>query len=192
VRSDFQVLREYIKEVCGGKDASNILQTAEKAHSGQMRRSGEPYIEHPIAVANIIKQYYPGEQLLCTAALLHDTLEDAIKYGNYVDENELVNAITSSYSSPSEGKHVLQILYLLTHEPGADYSKYVLSLSDNPGALKIKLADMLHNLSSSPHKKQALKYLTALNSLELKYSGIPPEINPAHWSQLQDIIKTVS
>ncbi len=95
---ELEVLREYIQEVCGGDDADKILDTAEQAHKGQTRRSGEPYIEHPVAVANIIKQYYPGERLLCTAALLHDALEDAIDNGNYKDEEELVDAIRGSYA----------------------------------------------------------------------------------------------
>ena len=78
-------LKKYISEICGWKDADNILSTAELAHTGQTRRSGEPYIEHPIAVANIINRFYPGERLLCTAALLHDTLEDAVANGNFRD-----------------------------------------------------------------------------------------------------------
>lgn len=192
IKKEINVLREYIREVCGGEDANNVLKTAQLAHHGQTRRSGEPYIEHPVAVANIIKKFYPGEPLLCTAALLHDTLEDAIRYGNFSDEEELISTIKQSYINPLEGKKVLELLYALTHSPGADYTGYVLSLSNNIGALRIKLADMLHNLSSSPHKKQATKYKNALDALSLQFDGIPSGIHNDHWNDIQKIIRDIT
>ena len=48
---------------------------SESAHQGQYRKSGEPYIAHPLAVANILAQWHLDSQAL-TAALLHDVVED--------------------------------------------------------------------------------------------------------------------
>ena len=183
-----KALKKYISEICGWKDADQILSTAELAHTGQTRRSGEPYIEHPIAVANIISKYYPGERLLCTAALLHDTLEDAVANGNFRDEQELVDTIKSSYRNPEEGMQVLSIVYALTHEKGGDYTGYMLQLASNIDALKIKLADMLHNMSTSPTPKQAQKYRTAFDALSKGTGGPPAGINPEHWQELVNII----
>ncbi len=183
-----KALKKYISEICGWKDADQILSTAELAHTGQTRRSGEPYIEHPIAVANIISKYYPGERLLCTAALLHDTLEDAVANGNFKDEQELVDTIKSSYRNPEEGMQVLSIVYALTHEKGGDYTGYMLQLASNIDALKIKLADMLHNMSTSPTPKQAQKYRTAFDALSKGTGGPPAGINPEHWQELVNII----
>jgi len=185
---ELKVLREYIQEVCGGDDADKILGTAEHAHKGQVRRSGEPYIEHPVAVANIIKQYYPGERLLCTAALLHDALEDAIDNGNYKDEEELVDAIRGSYADSGEGQKVLSIVYALTHGESTPYLEYVLALASNPGALKVKLADMLHNLSSSPSPKQVIKYGGAIAALRNAFGAPPPGISAEHWDELEKLI----
>ena len=185
---ELQVLREYIQEICGGDDAEKILDTATTAHRGQMRRSGEPYIEHPVAVANIIKQYYPDERLLCTAALLHDALEDAIDNGNYKDEEELVNAIRGSYTSAAEGQEVLSIVYALTHGENTPYLEYVLALAGNPGALKVKLADMLHNLISHPSPKQIKKYGGALIALRDAYGSPPAGISAEHWNALEEFI----
>ena len=182
-----ETLLSFIKEVCGGADADAILSTAELAHGGQVRRSGEPYIEHPIAVANIINQYYPGERLLCTAALLHDTLEDAVENGNFKDEQELVDTIQSAYTNPEEGQQVLSIVYALTHEKSTPYTEYVISLSNNTSALKIKLADMLHNLSNNPSPRQLIKYGTALNALAGVGGNIPTGIHPGHWDALMKI-----
>jgi len=181
-------LKKYISEICGWEDADQILSTAELAHTGQTRRSGEPYIEHPIAVANIINRFYPGERLLCTAALLHDTLEDAVANGNFRDEEELVDTIKNSYRNPEEGMQVLSIVYALTHERGADYTRYLVQLASNPDALKIKLADMLHNMSTGPTPKQAQKYRTAFDALTKGSGGPPAGINPDHWNELVNII----
>ena len=184
-------IKLYIAEVCGAGEAEEILSTAELAHKGQLRRSGEPYIEHPIAVANIINKYYPGERLLCTAALLHDTLEDAVNNGNFKDEQELVDTIRQSYINPEEGKKVLSIVYALTHDKSIDYTSYLVELSKNPDALKIKLADMLHNLSTGPTPRQARKYQDAFNALAP--DGISPAgIHPDHWFELNAIISPIA
>jgi guanosine-3',5'-bis(diphosphate) 3'-pyrophosphohydrolase len=183
-----RLLKKYILEICGWDDAEDVLSTAELAHTGQTRRTGEPYIEHPIAVANIINQFYPGERLLCTAALLHDTLEDAVSNGNFNDEQELIDTIKKSYRNPSEGLEVLSIVYALTHEKSIDYTEYIMALASNPGALKIKLADMLHNMSSSPSPRQAKKYKLAFDTLSDHHGGMPESINPAHWKELGDVI----
>lgn len=189
VASFKRCLREYIFEVCGAGEAEQILSTAELAHSGQTRRSGEPYIEHPIAVANIINKYYPGERLLCTAALLHDTLEDAVNNGNFKDEQELVDTIRLSYQDPSEGAKVLSIVYALTHDKSIDYTSYLVELSKNADALKIKLADMLHNMSTGPTSRQALKYQNAFKALSP--DGMAPQgIHPEHWNELNSIISS--
>lgn len=185
-------LKQILVEVCGGNDAQAILSTAELAHTGQMRRSGEPYIEHPIAVANIINQYYPGQPLLCTAALLHDTLEDAVENGNFKNEEELVDTIKSSYRNPQEGMKVLSIVYALTHAKDIAYGDYVLDLANNQDALKIKLADMLHNLTSSPSPKQAKKYGGAINSLEGMFNGVPSGVSPEHWKALKTAVETAT
>ena len=187
---DVSQLKKYILEICGGDDAQAILSTAELAHTGQTRKSGEPYIEHPIAVANIINQYYPGERLLCTAALLHDTLEDAVDNGNFKDEQELIDTIKQSYRNPEEGMKVLSIVYALTHAKDTPYGDYVIDLSGNADALKIKLADMLHNLTSNPSLKQIKKYGSAIESLRQLHNGIPPGIHPEHWAALQKVTES--
>ena len=63
-------------------DIENAMSTANLAHLGQERRGGEPYIVHPVAVADIVYHFYPDDQVLCGIALLHDTMEDALKHGN--------------------------------------------------------------------------------------------------------------
>jgi len=75
------------------------LQTAyqfsETAHQGQFRKSGEPYISHPLAVANILAQWHLDSQAL-TAALLHDVMEDT--------------AVTKTEISRNFGKAVAELV----------------------------------------------------------------------------------
>ena len=177
-------------EICGGVDANQMMAAAEKAHFGQTRRSGGPYIEHPIEVAKIIMKYYPGEPALCTAALLHDALEDSISLGNMKDEQELMDLIVQSSENPKLGRKVFSIIKKLTHSRDVEYGDYVSALSGDIDAIRIKMADMMHNLSSSPTPRQARKYQMAINSLEEKFSGPPPAVSEEHWADLKSLVSS--
>jgi guanosine-3',5'-bis(diphosphate) 3'-pyrophosphohydrolase len=112
---------------------------ASKAHEGQIRKSGEPYITHPVAVAEILAEL-GMDQATITAALLHDTVEDtaysltALK-ADFGDEvAALVDGVTK--------------LDKLTYGPSAEAEtlrKMVVAMSKDIRVLVIKLADRLHN-----------------------------------------------
>ena len=196
-----KLLREYIKEilgmtqdqsikeVCGvsNADIENAMSTANLAHLGQERRSGDPYIVHPVAVADIVYHFYPDDQTLCGIALLHDTMEDALKHGNVKDTEEMASRITASFGDPGAGQEALRIVQALTHEKGKPYDEYVVGLADDPSALRIKLADMLHNLSSTPTDRQLNKYARALKVLMDASGGKPSSIHPDHWEELLEL-----
>ena len=181
--------RKSIKEICGvsNADIENAMSTANLAHLGQERRSGDPYIVHPVAVADIVYHFYPDDQTLCGIALLHDTMEDAMKYGNVENAEEMASRITASFGDPDAGQEALRIVRALTHEKGMPYDEYVMRLVDDPDALRIKLADMLHNLSSTPTEKQLNKYARALKVLMDAQGGKPASIHPNHWKELLEL-----
>ena len=181
--------RKSIKEICGvsNADIENAMSTANLAHLGQERRSGGPYIEHPVAVADIVYHFYPEDQTLCGVALLHDTLEDALKHGNVKDTEEMADRITTSFGDPDAGQEALRIVRALTHEKNKPYDEYVAGLADDPNALRIKLADMLHNLSSAPTERQLNKYARALKVLMDIHKGRPPSIHEDHWEELLEL-----
>jgi len=191
---DDQLIREFIRNVlkeqhvdlCGDRalDLQDALATAQLAHMGQARRSGDPYLSHPMEVARIINTYYPDTPDLCTIALLHDTLEDALTQGNVTSQEEMESLIAGSFQDPTVGHQALEIVSALTHEKGAPYTDYILQLVHKPSALKIKLADMLHNIQSSPSERQLKKYQDAIVALKDHYDGIPPHIDSGHWGAL--------
>jgi len=185
----FTSAEETIKEVCGAisADIEDALATAQLAHLGQTRTSGESYLSHPMAVAELVFKYYNDDQL-CAAALMHDALEDALPQGNVESQDEISSLIAGSFGDPQKGAKILAIVQSLTHEKWTPYVDYVLGLADNIPALRIKLSDMMHNLSSSPNTRQLAKYTNAISALESEFGSPPPGISLSHWRDLKDIL----
>jgi GTP pyrophosphokinase len=116
--------------------------TARAAHQGQVRKSGDPYITHPVAVTQILADYGLDARTLA-AALLHDTVEDTAltlhqveaKFGPEVAR--LIDGVTKldriQYSSPQEAQ-------------AATIRKMVVAMAQDVRVLLIKLADRLHNI----------------------------------------------
>jgi len=167
------------------EDFEDVYATARMAHTGQKRRSGEDYFSHPSAVRNLARKYYPSDKSAQLVALLHDTLEDAPRIGNVASKDEMRSWIMASVANQASAQEILDAVEILTHESGVPYDTYLLSLQDNPLAIRVKLLDMLHNLSTSPSPRQAKKYKDAVVSLENIIGGPPPEISRKHWSDLK-------
>ena len=120
-------------------DLEKAFIAAEKAHSGQIRKSGEAYITHPVAVAQILIDL--GMDLpTVMAALLHDTVEDTT-YSIEQIKSEFGEEVTSLVDGVTK-------LDKLTYGPTAEAEtlrKMVVAMSRDIRVLVIKLADRLHN-----------------------------------------------
>jgi len=113
--------------------------TADQKHEGQLRKSGDPYITHPVAVAEILAELGLDQPTLI-AALLHDTIEDT---GYSLDE--LKSDFGAEVASLVDGVTKLD---KLTYGPTAEAEtlrKMVIAMSKDVRVLVIKLADRLHN-----------------------------------------------
>lgn len=130
---------------------------ARDAHRGQKDKGGNPYIEHPLKVAEAMEEIE-----LKIVAVLHDVLEDSA-----VTADDLV-----SYGFP---EYLVEAVSVLTHKKGdADsYEKYICRVKTNPIACRVKIEDIRHNLDlsriPSPEKSDFLrceKYRRALRYLE--------------------------
>jgi guanosine-3',5'-bis(diphosphate) 3'-pyrophosphohydrolase len=127
----------------------NALKFAKKIHSHQKRKNEEPYIIHPIAVANILYEIGLGTSCIAVG-LMHDTLEDALdKNKAHLEIKSLFNskiynlvkALTKCDSIP---KDKIQDIYL---KQIIEYSKKDISV------IFVKVADLLHNLSTIEYLK---------------------------------------
>jgi len=129
-------------------------QISEKAHAGQIRRSGEPYISHPLGVAMILADMHLDIPTIATG-LLHDTVEDTVltladietEFGKTV--SDLVDGVTK----------ISKLKFRNTHEKqGENIRKMIVATGKDVRVVLVKLADRLHNMRTLHHmppEKQA-------------------------------------
>ena len=127
---------------------------ADRAHLGQVRNGGEPYITHPIAVATQCAQWKLDAQALM-AALLHDALEDC-----GITKAELIEHFGAQVAELVDGLTKLDKLHFNTREENQaeSFRKMLLAMARDVRVILIKLADRTHNmrtLSDAPREKWA-------------------------------------
>ncbi|TMK59565.1 MAG: bifunctional (p)ppGpp synthetase/guanosine-3',5'-bis(diphosphate) 3'-pyrophosphohydrolase [Actinobacteria bacterium] len=136
---------------------------AEEAHEGQVRKSGEPFIEHPLAVAEILADLRLDTTTLA-AALLHDTVEDTeitlarIQEGFGEDVARIVDGLTK-----------LDRLEFRTRElaQAENVRKMIVAMAGDIRVLLIKLADRLHNMRTVGALSPAKQRRMATETLEI-------------------------
>ena len=123
---------------------------ARRYHAGQVDRLGDPYIEHPRAVAELLAG---GPEALQAAAWLHDVLEHT-------------DATTADLLTAGVPPDVVRLVEVLTRQPGEDYLAFIERVCADPGAVQVKIADALHNLDPTrdfgPTPEQRARYHEAL------------------------------
>jgi GTP pyrophosphokinase len=123
------------------EDVRQALQYATQAHAGQTRSGGDPYISHPVRVANIIKQYKQSHNIdaLIAAAYLHDTIEDTDTTHEALHDlfGGLVASLVLELTSDLEQIKKVGKKEYLAKKMAHDMSSY---------GLVIKLADRLDNV----------------------------------------------
>ncbi len=162
----FELLMQTIKESNRSYDLEMITrayQCAEKAHEGQMRKSGEPYIIHPIAVSIILVDMGMDSETIC-AGLLHDVVEDTdisletLKKEFNADVAALVDGVTK----------LTKITYSSKEERQAEnVRKMLLAMAKDVRVIIIKLADRLHNMRTISFQKEQKQRDIALETMEV-------------------------
>jgi GTP pyrophosphokinase len=114
-------------------------QVAERAHEGQTRKSGEPYITHPLAVAQILADLGIGAKTIA-AALLHDTVEDTA-----YDLDELRRDFGDEIAMLVDGVTKLDKVKYGDSAQAETVRKMIVAMSKDIRVLIVKLADRLHN-----------------------------------------------
>ena len=138
---------------------------AKELHNGQVRQSGEPYISHPIAVAEIVAGLDFDTDAIC-ASLLHDTVEDcadrtslseiASRFGE--DVATLVDGLTKIRQMDIEDKEITHIENL---------RKMLLAMAKDIRVIFIKLCDRLHNMRTLSAKKEDRQRAIALETMHI-------------------------
>lgn len=154
---------------------------AEEAHRPQVRKSGEPYITHPLAVTNILAELGIGPVTLA-AALLHDTVEDT----DYSLE-QLRKDFGEEVAMLVDGVTKLDKVKFGDHAQAETVRKMVVAMSKDIRVLVIKLADRLHNARTWGFVEEASAKRKAQETLEI-YAPLAHRlgINAIKW-ELEDI-----
>jgi GTP diphosphokinase / guanosine-3',5'-bis(diphosphate) 3'-diphosphatase len=154
--SRYRKLLKFAKPLLKDDDAKIIKKAfyaSLQAHKDMRRRSGEPYIYHPLAVAQIAVEEIGLGTTSIVAALLHDVVEDTDLEIDDIQRDfgpkvaKIIDGLTKISGVFDQG----------TSEQAENFRKMVLTLSDDVRVILIKLADRLHNmrtLTSMPREKQ--------------------------------------
>ncbi len=135
------------------KKIREAFRYADEAHLGQMRNSGEPYITHPIAVAEILASWHIDAAGI-EAGLMHDVLEDTA-----ISKREMSERFGITVAELVDGVSKLDKLRFSSNEEAQaeSFHKMLLAMSRDVRVILIKLADRIHNMRTlgavKPHKK---------------------------------------
>ncbi|NND64971.1 MAG: bifunctional (p)ppGpp synthetase/guanosine-3',5'-bis(diphosphate) 3'-pyrophosphohydrolase [Gammaproteobacteria bacterium] len=136
---------------------------AEQGHRGQQRKSGEPYIVHPIAVAHVLADLHLDAPSI-SAALLHDVIEDTS-----IDKAEIAEQFSEEVAELVDGVSTLDKVHFKS-EAEADaesFRKMVLAMTQDIRVIIIKLADRLHNTQTLGSLNTTRRRRFARESLEI-------------------------
>ena len=157
---------DYVHSYLSDDECDQIMKAftlADKAHEGQFRASGEPYIMHPLAVAEILA-HLQIDHITLMAALLHDVVEDT----EYTKEDIeklfgsevafLVDGVTKLNQFQYETKEDRQMEH---------YRKMILAMAKDVRVVVIKLGDRLHNMRTLKHMRSDKQKRIAKETLEI-------------------------
>ncbi|MBX5436495.1 MAG: bifunctional (p)ppGpp synthetase/guanosine-3',5'-bis(diphosphate) 3'-pyrophosphohydrolase [Alicyclobacillaceae bacterium] len=136
---------------------------AEEAHRGQLRKSGEPYITHPLAVADILADLQLDPTTL-TAALLHDVVEDT-----RVTDEELVRQFGAEVAALVDGVTKLKRIHFESsvEQQAENLRKMFMAMAKDIRVSLIRLADRLHNMRTLRYQTPEKQLRTARETLEI-------------------------
>jgi guanosine-3',5'-bis(diphosphate) 3'-pyrophosphohydrolase len=141
----------------------NAYAIAREAHEGQRRNSGEPYIDHPVEVANILLDLRLDVASIA-AALLHDVVEDTSVTKEQVEQlfgpevAHLVDGVTKLSALEAQTKEEAQ---------AGTYRKMFIAMADDPRVVLVKLADRLHNMRTITAMSAESQRRNARETLEI-------------------------
>ena len=137
---------------------------AKRCHQGQRRKSGEPYIIHPLAVAQIVAEELKLDSESIEAALLHDCIEDTA--ATYAD---IARLFSPTVADLVEGVSKLTRIQYATKEDEQmeNLRKMLIAMSKDIRVILIKISDRLHNMRTMEYQSPAKQKQKSLETMEI-------------------------
>lgn len=138
-----------------------------KAHEGQMRKSGDPYLIHPLEVAKILTQLKMDDACI-VSAILHDTIEDTD-----VSKDDVKKEFGDEIAEIVDGVTKISKLHFMNQEDrqAENYRKLILAMSKDIRVIMVKLADRLNNMRTLQYMSEIKQVRIAQETLDI-YSPI--------------------
>ena len=167
IEEQYQRLAETVREYNPAADFARIESAyhfAKRCHQGQRRKSGEPYIIHPLAVAQIVAEELKLDSESIEAALLHDCIEDTA--ATYAD---IARLFSPTVADLVEGVSKLTRIQYATKEDEQmeNLRKMLIAMSKDIRVILIKISDRLHNMRTMEYQSPAKQKQKSLETMEI-------------------------
>jgi GTP diphosphokinase / guanosine-3',5'-bis(diphosphate) 3'-diphosphatase len=177
----FEIIQNFSEE--DKEFIKSALVFADEAHLGQYRHSGEPYITHPLAVAEICAQWKLGKIAICSA-LLHDVIED-----QGISKQKIIDHFGEDIANVVDGLTKLTHIEFNSKEDAsaANFEHFLNSSIKDYRVLLVKIADRLHNMRTLKHMKQFKQISIAKETQEI-YAPLAKKIGLHEaYNELQEL-----
>ena len=167
IQEQYELLEKTVRAYNPAADFVGIraaYEYAEKAHRGQKRKSGEPYIIHPLAVAQIVAEELKLDSESIEAALLHDVIEDT-----QATHAEISKIFSPTIADLVEGVSKLTRIQYATKEDEQmeNLRKMLIAMSKDIRVILIKISDRLHNMRTMEYQSPPKQKQKSLETMEI-------------------------
>ncbi len=167
VQEQYEQLEKTVREYNPAGDFARIraaFEYADQCHDGQKRKGGEPYIIHPLAVAQIVAEELKLDSESIEAALLHDVIEDTP-----ASHDDVAHLFSPTIADLVEGVSKLTRIQYATKEDEQmeNLRKMLIAMSKDIRVILIKIADRLHNMRTMEYQSPAKQKQKSLETMEI-------------------------
>lgn len=158
-----EVAGQYLHEDKHINIIKKAYEVAKNMHEGQFRKSGDPYVQHPLEVAYILATLHTSPSTIC-AGLLHDVLEDT-----EMTKDEMIASFNEDIANIVDGVTKISKLKYMTKEKALahNHEKLLLAMAKDIRVIVVKLVDRLHNMRTIEFQDSAKQRRIAQETLDL-------------------------